>query len=999
MFFGALYLWGGLAAVPMNTLDCFQEPGEDYWLEEGSSLDLRTGETLDGELSAGRLVLSDGVLLASPELVPLGGADAGQPLRVIRREPAGLRSKTGVGVGAEYLFVLEDDSWGYLRVLGSWPAGVSLEVVLAPKGVTELIREPRWLEARLDQSEYQLIWDSTEGRRYRIEGRAAGPDQTFANLGEIEGGSWSGPALGSEVMEYRVTALGGSGLGVRRRVVRQTRSEDLPAILPKGARWNLLTGEVNGALYHLEVTQNQGQNLIFALAEGMRAGPAAKSSIKRSGARPSDLGSWRPSIPWQRDAEQPMRQHVLPAGATLCLITPEGVPVRIRSEIARDGGLLHWRQLDLCGSGLFPSAPGEPRAVFAQGRVEVSFEPLTRAAPDPGRVRLVLEEADEDGEWVRLAVGAVGERSIGLDSKVSVDALPIVRFRVRQEYEGGPHSPASEPFNVLLVDRDDAATLKDLAERGVLALREEAYGRRMQARALLLALGPEALPALEAALTDPASGTETRSSVRDLLLSGGFGPGGQRLVLLAMAREEGLEGDVPRGLDASEALYRALAVLELAGRPSASDWLRLAAHAEPDPAVTALINLVLEDPEPPQVLDQPGDLLVLLPPARRPLRESRDWVQELRSGAPEELAALIRGTVDASQRDRAMALLAVAHYLEAAENPPEARTLESAEIALRMLDRVRPALSAESEASGLPARALLDLIDALLDGEGHLLRSQRELASLQLDSWPLPDGAREQIVVPADDEGALREILLELSREKEVYVDILIPAGRHVLSEALSSQRLGVSGMRLKGEEGTVLVGTLRLEHSRDVVLENLTIEGNRTSALWITETELFARDVTLSGIQRAVQAQGASLVLDRCRIGNLDSSSNAQLIWLAQGSVLEARNSAFLGGNIYLDEGGEAHFDRCVLDAGARPTVQGRSATSRASLRDCLVRGRAGCMSGAGTIWLERCVLDLAADPIYQAVTCVACPDSVVLVGAASGFGPHVQQRCCLGR
>jgi hypothetical protein len=346
-----------------------------------------------------------------------------------------------------------------------------------------------------------------------------------------------------------------------------------------------------------------------------------------------------------------------------------------------------------------------------------------------------------------------------------------------------------------------------------------------------------------------------------------------------------------------------------------------------------------------------------------------------------------------------MALLAVAHFLEAAENPPEARTLESAELALRMLDRVRPALSAESEVSSLPARALLDLIDALLDGEGHLLRSQRELASLQLDSWPLPDGVREQIVVPADDEGALREILLELSREKEVYVDILIPAGRHILSEALSSQRLGVSGMRLKGEEGTVLVGTLRLEYCRDVVLENLTIEGDRTSALWITETELLARDVTLSGMQRAVQAQRASLVLDRCRIGNLDSSSNAQLIWLAQGSVLEARNSAFLGGNIYLDEGCEAHFDRCVLDAGARPTVQGRSATSRVSLRDCLVRGRAGCMSGAGTIWLERCVLDLAADPIYQAVTCVACPESVVLVGAASGFGPHVQQRCCLGR
>jgi len=145
MFIGALYLWAGLAAVPPKTPDFFQEPAEDYWLEEGSSLDLRTGETLDGELSAGRLVLSDGVLLASPELVPLGGADAGQPLRLIRREPTGLRSKTVAGVGAEYLFVLEDDSWGYLRVLGSWPAGVSLEVVLAPTGVTELIRAPRWL--------------------------------------------------------------------------------------------------------------------------------------------------------------------------------------------------------------------------------------------------------------------------------------------------------------------------------------------------------------------------------------------------------------------------------------------------------------------------------------------------------------------------------------------------------------------------------------------------------------------------------------------------------------------------------------------------------------------------------------------------------------------------------------------------------------------------------------------------------------------------------------
>ena len=104
---------------------------------------------------------------------------------------------------------------------------------------------------------------------------------------------------------------------------------------------------------------------------------------------------------------------------------------------------------------------------------------------------------------------------------------------------------------------------------------------------------------------------------------------------------------------------------------------------------------------------------------------------------------------------------------------------------------------------------------------------------MQLDSWPLPDGVREQIVVPPDDEGALRGILIELSRKKSAYVDILIPEGRHLLSEGVSSQAMGVSGMRLKGVEGTVLVGTLRVDGCRDVVLEDLTLEGERTSALW----------------------------------------------------------------------------------------------------------------------------------------------------------------------
>ena len=1004
MLFGALILWGGLVAAPSNPIACgpialgWQSAG-DVWLPSDGSLDLGTGEILAEGATRTGLVQRRDLLDGAAPLMLLAGDETGQPLGMIRRESSKKRGKRMFTGGAEYFFEGKDDSWGYVRVLGVWEDGISLELARAGPGVTKLVRDPSRVVARLDENKIQLTWDATEGASYLIEGRAAGRDQEFTSLDEVQGGSWTGSIGGPGLMEYRVTGLGGGGLGARVRVVRQVRSLDMPGVLPAGARWNLLTGAIDGETHHVEVTQNQGQNLIFALAEGMRVGTAAKQISKRSGPAPPVSSSWRPAVPWLQDVVQANRQHVLPTGASICLLTPEGIPVRIYSRAGPDGSLLFWRQMDLSGTGLFPSAPKGPTVESKGHLVGVQFESLSAKVPAGDRVRLVLEEVDSEGHWAPLMVGAAGERTLEFTREVGGDALPIARLRARQEYEGGPRSAASEPFSVLLVDREDSSELERLVQRGLDALLDEAYGQRLQARTLLLALGADALPALEAALVASASGTEVHSSVRDLLLSGGFGAGGQRLVLLSAAMEEGLEGDIPRGLDASHALDRALAVLGLAGRSRSVDWLRLAAQAESDPAVLTLIDLMLDDPEPPLVLDQPSDALVLLPPDRRPLREPQNWVQELQLGAPQELASFIRGTVDAGRGDRAMALLSVAHFLEQAENPPDAGTLESAELALRMLERVRPALEPEFQSNRISSQALLDIVGTLLDGEGYLMRAQRELAALQLDSWPLPDGVREQIVVPPDDEGALRGILIELSRKKSAYVDILIPEGRHLLSEGVSSQAMGVSGMRLKGVEGTVLVGTLRVDGCRDVVLEDLTIEGERTSALWALDTELLMRRVVLSGTQRAVQATGASLVMDQCRVGDLDLISNSQLVWLAQGSVLDARNSSFLGGNIYLDEGGEARFDRCVLDSGARPTIQGRSASSRATLRDCMVRSRAGCMSGAGTIWLERCVLDLAADPIYQAVNCVACPDSVVLVGATSGFGPHVQQRCCLGR
>lgn len=965
-----------MLSAPLLALAVLVPAAQDWSLvrlEPGVDLDLSTGRL--GAEGDGSLAIQAGRLTADADLASL---EQVLPWRSVEREePLETSGALALRPGSQARFSLADGTWGVLRVVEAHPETPLLEWARAGAGADQLTRDPLWVRVEGLPGEHRLLWEAAEGQTYRVSSRPLGSAAEPVVLAEVPLGEWREPAPAGDVVEYFVERTGGGAPGTRVLGLRQDVPGETPVPLTPGLRLDLLSGQRGGERAHLEVTQISQQTAFVLLHEDVVMARATKRMA---------VPTWTPQLPAPDEPPRGRAQTGLTSGSEVVVRTREGVHVRLIVDADDDGLPVLTRQVDLSGVGLFPRAPEDPVwSATAPGVLRLEFTPLPYGIPSPETVSLVLEQELEPGVWGELAATAPGARELVDVQPIGVEELPVARLRARHVVEHGPHSLAGSPFLVLPLDAEDPSALTAAARLGLAGLGHEDFRHRLRSRELLEALGADALPVLSEAVVGDDVGVEARAAVRDLLLTGRFGDEGQRLALAVLAREVGIESEVPPELAAPEAAVRALALLRHGQEEAFEPWVSILREVDQDPAVAALAGHLLQR-ESTWATPTNGDLAVLSPVAGEESRPPLDWRAMVLDGSPADLALRLRRAADPRDRERAFGLLALAQLLDASGPEEELATLEAVELVLRLI-----ALDER-----LPARTLREVLGALGGDEGANMRAARELADARRAGPSLAAGAREVLRVEPGQAGVLREALTQRRPGDPRPLDLVLAPGTHDLE---GEGPIAVPGgdLRLLGEEGAILKASLRFTGARNVVLQGIDMVSESGICLWATGTELTVLDCRLRSRQKALQLDRSHVELFDTELAHTTQTVASGVVWVGVGSRLEATGCLVRGDSIYLDEGSQAHLDRCAVLCGARPLFQGRANSSRATLWDSVVWASAGCMQGSGALVLEGVVLD-GASLASLSVAVRACPESVHLVGTATDLG-GAERRCSLGR
>jgi hypothetical protein len=884
-----------------------------------------------------------------------------------------------------------------------------------------LVRDPERVTVDGLPEGHRLAWAPAEtGAAYRISRRTLGAGGAFTPLGETAEGTWLAEAEAGVPWEYRVErAAPEDGVrlpGTLAVGLRQAVPADLPLTLEAGMRIDLLSGEVDGPRAHLEVTQVHPTSAFVLPLEGV--------SLQRGG-KPGAPPSWTPYLPTPARPEARSAQTGLAPGSDLVVRTPEGLCVRLLAEHGPDGSIRVQRQVDLARTGVFPVPPEAPALTQAQGTWTLAFEPLPFGVPDPGSVRLILEREVRAGIWEEWTLGEPGARELAELELPRTEGLPFVRLRARHEVTSGARSLPGTAFLQLLIPVDDAEARAAAAETALDGLVRPGYSERQGARALLEALGADALPAVQRALgsasgvgeragpeadsDEPRDATLT-STLRDLLAAGTFGAEGQGLLLQLLGREAGLEGAPPVGLLASSPDARALGALRELGRPEAEPWIRVLATSEGDPLVEALLGTVAlaGGTRPPLTgLSAPGLEAEPVP---------FDWRAVVREGAPRDVAARLRAEIPGHDQARAWVLLLLANLLEGVAPAEEVEAFETVELALRLLER-EPTLAAP---------ALLEVVRGLAAGSGAALRASRELLAIRTQpllvrAVPDPSGlgsagseAVDRVELGPEEVEVLRLLLTGSSSPGDAPLEVVLAPGEYDLTSegtlTIQRKRVRVRGAGLPRAEsaasaaaappsGTRLLASLRADGVEALELADLELRSDSGVTLWLQDTAAVLAGTRILGRQKALQLAGSTVDLAHGELAGTSEAPVPGLVWVGSASALRAVGSLLVGDTIYLEEGAEVLLDRCVVQGGTRSLFQGRARTSRASVVDSLLRIPGGCMQGTGQLTLERSALDAGTAALSPQVRVALCRESVRLLGgSAATWARAAEDACALG-
>ena len=1000
-----------------------QDPADPSWdllsLASGSALDLRTGRLAParprededardpgGELeaidpSASLFWVEDGALRATVPVAALGRPASGRggagavPTRWARPDVDDLRvqRKLPAAAGQEVVFLLagegsEPEAWGLVRILSADRESAEVEWMLTSADVDELVREPARVLVEGLPDGHRISWgDRSEGDApapgllHRVAARPLGSRGPFEEIGVTAERSLLAPAEPGVAVEYRVERLHADRPRPGTLVVglRQVVPQDLPVTLEAGLRIDLLSGEVDGPRAHLEITQVHPTSAFVMPMEGV--------SLQRGG-KPGAPMTWTPYLPGPARADARRAQTGLAPGSDIVVRTPEGLFVRLLAERSDDGTIVVRRQVDLARAGVFPVPPRVPLVEeVEEGTTSwtLLFEPLPFGVPEPDLVRLLIEREVRAGVWEEAHASDPGVRELTL-ALPATGGLPYARLRARHELTSGGRLLPGPAFLQLLLPANDPVARAAASRSAVAGLASDAYGERQAARALLEALGPDALSAVESALrgVDEPGDAPVRGELRELLAGGAFGSRGQGLLLELLGAEAGLDGVPPAAILAEEPDVRALGALRLLGSSELDAWLPVLARAESDALVAALL----------EALGGARVLPSLAPPVALTGREPFDWRAVVREGSPRDVAARLRAEVDPADRARSWVLLALAHLLEGVGPEGEVEAFEVTELALRLL----------VQEPSVPPAALLEVVRSLTDASGAPLRASRDLVALRVDApGPLD---RERIELGPDETEVLR-VLLTSGMPSDAPLEILLAPGEYDLTDGgtltLKRPRLRIVGAGLPtGDDevsGTRLMGSFRAEGVEALELEGVELRSESGVTLWLQDASVMAREVRLLGRQKALQLAGSTLDLVDGELGGTSDSPVPGLLWVGSASAVGAVGCRLVGDTIYLEEGASVLLDRCVVRGGTRSLFQGRARTSRASVVDSLLRVPGGCMQGTGQLVLERSAIEAGTTPLSPQVQLTLCPESVRLAaGDAASLGNAGEHRCALG-
>lgn len=762
--------------------------------------------------------------------------------------------------------------------------------------------------------------------------------------------------------------------------------------LVKGMRIDLLTGEIGGSGADVEV--------IYVNPPSVALRPLDGTQIATPNRRDSSP-QW--VLPEARGGRYEVRVRTVTLDTPLAFHLRQGIYGRL-TFLAEDGRVSLLRQLDLYGGRLLPRSPELVDTHWTAEGPVFEFEPLLPGVPDSESVQLVVERelGYQRGDWEEVLLGAPGQRSLLSPSATAAPGEPLLRrYRFRHTYPWGVYSFPGPPVKLLLGDARDPELVERWLGEAFADLVHPDFERRLAARGVLESLGEAALPRLEAALRSPD--LELASAARDILVASTAEGGGHvELLLRARAIGEGLEVPAPEGTFDPLPGRRAWSMLR-AWSASAGDpglragvdrWRRVMALADPDEGVALLAGMLDRTQARAPASSAVGEPFVLWPPDARPVPSRPEWRWLFLESDPRQLVPIVRGAVDPGRIEPALMLLRAAHEIEALGNarwsnlPGEAERLE---LALRLIDR------AALEDDGL----LLAAAGRLLADPGAHLAARRELLALRLDHPAQDPFVRRRLELRAPRLSELQSQLESLVAEGASYVDVVLPAGEYLPEGGGESSWLDVriQGLRLLAD-GQVRLGVgIRLQGTRDVVLEGLRIENLRGSALLLTQSNAVLRDCTLLGAQTTVMVDRSDLEFVRVECAAQPEHRGAQWsVRLLGRARLVASASLFSAGTLANGPESELYLDHCVVDAEGRTAIQGQRGDT-VVLRDCLIRSQVVGLVGIGGGLAVGVVFDTRREPLARGPVGIrVCPELHAVTGATPPVDPAaLLDRCPL--
>jgi hypothetical protein len=946
------------------------------------------------------------------ELFPLLRDDPVGPSRMIGRATATAGSGTpylkGLAEGDEALWV-RGDRWGYVRLLEHASTRSRIEVATPRPGAELLLREPALVRVETEPGGFLVTFDggsaddaAAVSGPWLVERRVVGDPAPFEPIATIEATRYfDETAPRGRLLEWRVSRAGAEQrFGATARALRAVHPGEWPLPLVVGQRIDLLTGALDVATAHVEVTQVSPPTVVLK---------PLGATLLNTGAR---QGSWTLPERMTFDPAFEGRLRAFALGNELHALTPEGVQVRLDIVGIDAGGVALVRQVALNGERSLPRAPELASLSFAADGLDVRASPLTADVEWPEHVALVVERelAPDRNDWVTCDEGAPGVRTLNVpqelvfgdadgaaddDAAAAAEALPLVRVRVRQRYAFGATSFPSEPRTILRLDPEDTATRERLADEAIAALEAPEWERRDRARRLLEALGPAVFPRLEVLL---ASGTpEAQRAARAILMAGGA-VGGRELLLAAEGRLAGLESTPPTGLLAqrpAERAYALVSALETAERrvdlvavSEAFGWAAIVARFDDDAGVRGFSDMLVALRE--RGLSGgaafQGDLAALVPSAERVTSGgTRGGALRAESTLPLEAHVLLRELERhpwLAQREIGPVLGALlAHLRRAARGTAWPTTLpdydvESVDLTLRLVERyVR-----HGDARLLDAARGLFVAGRALDWE-LALEGWRASTAQRLADERAPRFERGRVVLTGTLGAApgIVELEAELANLRQSgwqYVDLVLPPGDYGKPEGGHWIDLDIPGLRLLAGPGpdvesegvpavVRITSGVRVMGVGDVVLDGVRLEHRAGAALMVLDgAHVVVRGGAVLGMGMGIQAQDSDLELYGSHVGDLATDRAAQ--WsvrhLGRGRIV-ARGTLFTGGSVYVGDFGEPYFERCVFDTGERPVLQAQR-EGRPIVRECLMRSTAMGLVNVSGGCLAAVVLDVPRDP-----------------------------------